>query len=124
MEDSKKHRHNPSRRAVIKGIGAGVAASTLGMPAIARAQSAGTIKIGLVTPATGPLALFGDADGWTVGKVKELLKNGLETSSGRYNVDILVRDSQSNPNRAGEVAGDLILNDKVHLLSPPRPPTR
>jgi branched-chain amino acid transport system substrate-binding protein len=118
MEGSKKHRHSPSRRAVIKGIGAGLAASTLGMPAIARAQSAGTIKIGLVTPATGPLALFGDADGWTVGKVKELLKSGLETSTGRFDVDILVRDSQSNPNRAGEVAGDLILNDKVHLLVP------
>src|SRR3984885_14657033 len=118
MDNSTKRSNGLSRRAVIKSLGAGVAASTLGMPAVARAQSAGTIKIGLITPATGPLALFGDADGWTVGKVKELLKSGLETSAGRFDVDILVRDSQSNPNRAGEVAGDLILNDKVHLLVP------
>jgi branched-chain amino acid transport system substrate-binding protein len=118
MVESKKSLTRLSRRTVVKGIGTGLAASTLGMPAVVRAQSAGAIKIGLITPATGPLALFGEADGWTVGKIKELLKSGLETSTGRYSVDILVRDSQSNPNRAGEVAGDLILNDKVHLLVP------
>jgi branched-chain amino acid transport system substrate-binding protein len=32
-------------------------------------------------------------------------------------VEIIVKDSQSNPNRASEVAGDLILADKVHLMA-------
>ncbi len=108
----------PTRRSVLKGLGAGVAASALGAPMIARAQSAGTIKIGFVTPATGPLALFGETDGWSVGKIQELLKDGLQTASGTYDVEILVRDGQSDPNRAAEVAGDLILNEEVHLIVP------
>ena len=108
----------PSRRTVLKGIGAGLAASALGAPMIARAQSAGTIKLGFVTPATGPLALFGETDGWAAEKVKALLKDGLETAAGKFDVEILIRDSQSDPNRAAEVAGDLILNDGVHLLLP------
>ncbi|WP_245444002.1 ABC transporter substrate-binding protein [Mesorhizobium sp. DCY119] len=85
---------------------------------MARAQSAGKIKIGFITPTTGPLALFGETDNWAFGKVKELVKDGLETKSGRYDVEILMRDSQSDPNRAAEVAGDLILNENVHLLLP------
>lgn len=85
---------------------------------VARAQSAGKIKIGFITPSTGPLALFGETDSWSFGKVKELLRDGLETKVGRYDVEILMRDSQSDPNRAAEVAGDLILNENVHLLLP------
>ncbi len=108
----------PTRRSLLKGLGAGVAASALGAPMIARAQSAGTIKIGFVTPATGPLALFGETDGWSVSKIQELLKDGLQTPSGTYDVEILVRDGQSDPNRAAEVAGDLILNEGVHLIVP------
>nr|WP_236773876.1 ABC transporter substrate-binding protein [Agrobacterium tumefaciens] len=108
----------PSRRTVLKTIGAGLAASALGAPMVARAQSAGKIKIGFITPSTGPLALFGETDSWSFGKVKELLRDGLETKVGRYDVEILMRDSQSDPNRAAEVAGDLILNENVHLLLP------
>jgi branched-chain amino acid transport system substrate-binding protein len=106
----------PSRRTVLKGIGAGVAASAIYSPWVARA--AGTIKIGVVTPATGPLANFGATDGWTIEKIKKLLADGLDTSAGKYNVEILVRDGQSDPNRAAEVAGDLILNENVHIIMP------
>ena len=110
------HLITPSRRTVLKGIGAGVAASAIYAPWVARA--AGTIKTGVVTPATGPLANFGATDGWTIEKIKKLLADGLETSAGKYNVEILVRDGQSDPNRAAEVAGDLILNEEVHIIMP------
>ncbi len=116
MADSFKRSHAPSRRTVLKGIGAGTA--VLAAPMVARAQTVGTIKIGFITPATGPLALFGETDGYAVEKVKALLANGLETAGGTYDVEILVRDSQSDPNRAAEVAGDLLLNEEVHLLVP------
>lgn len=106
----------PSRRAVLQGIGVGAAA--LATPMVARAQSVGTIKIGFVTPATGPLALFGETDGFAVEKIRALLANGLETSTGTYDVEIIVKDGQSDPNRAAEVAGDLILNDEVHIIVP------
>jgi branched-chain amino acid transport system substrate-binding protein len=105
-----------SRRTLLKGIGAGVAATAIGMPYVARA--AGTIKVGVVTPATGPLAQFGAADGWTIDRVKKLLANGLDTAAGKFNVEIIVKDGQSDPNKAAEVAGDLILNEGVHLIMP------
>ena len=118
MADLNNDLVRPSRRTVLTGMGAGAAASVLGAPMVARAQTKGTIKIGFITPSTGPLALFGETDGWAVGKVKELLKNGLDTKSGRYDVEILVRDSQSDPNRSSEVAGDLLLNQNVHMILP------
>src|SRR5262249_39174209 len=105
-----------SRRTVLKGMGAGLAASTLGMPLVARAD--GTIKVGVVTPATGPLAQFGATDGWTIDNVRKILAKGLETQAGKFNIEIIVRDGQSDPNRAAEVAGDLILNEGVHLIMP------
>lgn len=108
-------RSSASRRTVLKGVGAGAAA--LAMPNIARAQ-AGTIKIGYLTPATGPQALFGETDGFTVERVKALLADGLDVSGERYNVEIFVQDSQSNSDRSAEVAADLILNEGVHLLLP------
>jgi len=104
-----------SRRTVLKGMGVG--AASLAMPNIARAQ-AGTIKIGYVTPATGPMALFGETDGYTVEKINALLADGLEVNGERYNVEILVQDSQSDSNRSAEVSGDLILNEEVNLLIP------
>ena len=104
-----------SRRTVLKGLGVG--AASLAMPNIARAQ-AGTIKIGYVTPATGPMALFGETDGYTVEKINALLADGLEVNGERYNVEILVQDSQSDSNRSAEVSGDLILNEEVNLLIP------
>ena len=104
-----------SRRTVLKGLGVG--AASLAMPNIARAQ-AGTIKIGYVTPATGPMALFGETDGYTVEKINALLADGLEVNGERCNVEILVQDSQSDSNRSAEVSGDLILNEEVNLLIP------
>lgn len=116
MTIEKRKSSGPSRRTVIKGMGAAVAASTIAMPWVARA--AGTIKVGVVSPASGPLALFGDADGWTIDGVKKLIANGIDTAAGKFNVEIIMKDSQSDPNKAAEVAGDLILNDGVHLLLP------
>ena len=43
------------------------------MPTYLRAQTAGTIKIGYLTPATGPLALFGETDAYTVAKIRDVL---------------------------------------------------
>jgi len=41
------------------------------------------------------------------------------------NYEVVVKDSQSNPNRAAEVAKELIVDDKIReaLLSDPRPET-
>ncbi len=108
-----------SRRAVLRGMGAGVAASTLAMPTYLRAQTAGKIKVGYLTPATGPLGLFGETDGYTVQKIRDVLGGTLTANNGNtYEIEFLERDTQSNPNKAAELAGDLILNEEVHLLAP------
>jgi len=75
-----------------------------------------TIRIGYVSPQTGPLAPFGAADAFIIGGVEEALADGLEINDTTYNVEIIVRDTQSDPNRAAEVAADLILIDDVDLL--------
>jgi len=78
--------------------------------------AADTIKIGFVSPQTGPLAPFGEADKWVIDQMKTAFKDGLVIGGKKYEVQIVLKDSQSNPNRAGEVANDLILKDKVALV--------
>jgi branched-chain amino acid transport system substrate-binding protein len=100
-----KKDYNARRRQLIQ-----AGAATLAVPFIniksAFAQSR-KIKIGYVSPETGPLAPFGEADKYVIGGIRELLKAGLSIGG---------KDSQSNPNRASEVAADLILKDKVDLI--------
>src|ERR1700722_16829727 len=82
-------------------LGAVSLAGGLGAPAV---HAARTIKIGYVSPQTGPLASFAEADSYILGGVKAALKDGVKVGGQTYPVEILVRDSQSNPNRAAEVA--------------------
>jgi branched-chain amino acid transport system substrate-binding protein len=108
------------RRRVIQSAGAAAAAagaaSLLGFNPLAFGQSARTIKIGYVSPQTGPLAPFGEADKFVIEGVRQAMKDGITVAGKKHAVEIIVKDSQSNPNRAGEVAGDLILKDKIDLM--------
>ena len=100
-----------NRRTFVHGVGA---AAALGSAHLALA--ADTLKIGYVSPQTGPLAPFGEADKWVIEQMKAAFKDGLAVGGKTYDVQIILKDSQSNPNRAGEVANDLILKDKVALI--------
>ena len=80
------------------------------------ARAADVVKIGYVSPQTGPLAPFGEADRWVIEQMKAAFKDSLSIGGKPYEVQIILKDSQSNPNRAGEVASDLILKDKVALV--------
>lgn len=106
-----------NRRTALKAAGA--AATALTMPNVVRAASKDTIKVGYVSPLTGPLSLFGETDKYTVERIKKLIASGIKNRNGKtYNVEIFVRDAQSNPNKASEIAGDLILNEGIHLMIP------
>lgn len=107
---------NMDRRSLLKGLGA-VTAATIALPRGVRA-AAKTIKVGVISPMTGPLSLFGDTDDYTANKIMDLVKDGIEIGGETYNIEILLRDAQSNPNKAAEIAGDLILNDEVHIMLP------
>ncbi len=83
------------------------ATSSLAMPAIAKGAA---IKLGYVSPQTGPLAAFAEAD-------KFILDGFLaKTKAAGLDYEIIVKDSQSNPNRAAEVAKELIVRDEVNLV--------
>ncbi len=101
-----------NRRHFVQATAAGAAA--ISWPVLAQSR---TLKLGFVSPQTGPLAPFGEADRWVIAGITEAFKGGLDVGGGRrFNVQVVVKDSQSNPNRAGEVANDLILKDRVDLM--------
>src|ERR1700693_4219941 len=104
-----------SRRTLVKtGIGALAAPAVLRvLPAQAQSQ---VIKIGHVSPKTGPLAGFGEADNYILEQVRGILSKGLSNGGKTYKVEIVSKDSQSNASRASEVAAELILGDKVNLI--------
>lgn len=89
-------------------------AGSLSLPVFA--QTGRAIKIGYVSPQTGPLAAFGEADNFVLAGIREATKAGIPVAGRIHPIEILVKDSQSNPNRAAEVAADLILKDKVDLM--------
>ncbi len=104
-----------SRRTMVKaGLGA-VAAPAVLKVIPANAASKG-IKIGYVSPRTGPLAGFGEADLFIIEGVKKAIGKGIPVAGKIYPVEIILKDSQSNGSRAAEVASELILGDKVDLL--------
>ncbi|MDR1968241.1 MAG: ABC transporter substrate-binding protein [Burkholderiaceae bacterium] len=92
------------------------AAALLAGAATPLAWAADTLKIGYVSPQTGPLAPFGEADKWVIEQMKTAFKDGIGVGGKQYAVQIVLKDSQSSPNRAGEVTNDLILKDKVALV--------
>jgi branched-chain amino acid transport system substrate-binding protein len=75
------------------------------------------IKLGLVSPQTGNFAVFAIADEWYVAHANEALKDGIVGADGKKRmVEIIVKDSQSDSNRAATVAADLVQVDNVDML--------
>ena len=105
-----------NRRAVLGGL-----AATVATPAIltsTRAYAANPkIRVGFVTPTTGPLAGFAEADDYIIEGLKAKFAGGVMNNGKAYDVEIIKKDSQSNPNRAAEVAAELILSDEVDIIT-------
>lgn len=105
----------PSRRSFLAGT-----ASLLAAPAVLRHTRAyaqnPTIKVGHVSPQTGPLAGFAEADDYVLSAISETFSAGIENNGRTWSIEIISKDSQSNPNRAAEVAADLILDDEVDII--------
>ena len=83
-----------NRRSVLKSAGALVAA-----PAILRgnAFAAGdTFKVGLVSPLTGPLAGFGEAQDWIIGGLKDALA-GVQNNGKPVKIEIVTKDFAIQP---------------------------
>ena len=76
----------------------------------------GEIKIGWVSPQTGPLASFAAADDFIISGIEEFLAPGLMVGGKSYSVSIIRKDSESVPDTAASVALELINEDQVDLM--------
>ena len=105
-----------TRRTLLKAAGAG--ALTLSAGALLEAcgiqgsnpGNTGKITIGYVSPQTGEAAGFATGDNYVINGVRaaSAYKNGFKIGSKGYDVEIIVKDSQSNPVRATAVTQELI----------------
>ena len=103
------------RRSFISGIASAGALMALGTGRVT-AQSSNVLKIGFISPRSGPLAAFGECDGYILDLVRATLADGVEISGTTYAVEILDRDTQSDPSRAAQLANNLINDDDVDLI--------
>ena len=76
----------------------------------------GSIKIGFVSPITGPASGFGEPDAYVISLARNAFKGGLSIGGTNYSVEIVSRDGQSTPSVGSQVANDLITNQKVDLM--------
>ncbi len=95
------------RKLLRSGAATGLAMATPGLFAPAIAQGA-KIRIGYVSPQSGPLAGFAESDSYNI-------ESFLATEVGK-NFEVIVKDSQSDPNRAAAVAKELIVDDEINLM--------
>jgi branched-chain amino acid transport system substrate-binding protein len=106
--------HRLPRRTILKGLLAGVAVTSIARPAFAVPE---TVKIGLVGPKTGRFALFYEEMSYAIDSTLSAMNHSITINGAVHPLEIVVKDSQSSPNRASEVAQELILNDKVHIVT-------
>ena len=115
------------RRSVLRGLGAGalatgaggiLAACSSGSKGSPASSSTSTINIGYVAPFTGSLAGFASGDKFVIDTIRATpaYARGFKVGGKTYQVNIIVTDSQSDPNRASQLARQLILNNNVDLL--------
>jgi branched-chain amino acid transport system substrate-binding protein len=107
-----------TRREALRKLG-GVTISSIAVlnaPSLFASSKNKVFKIGYVSPQTGPLAIFAEPDKFTLDQMREALKDGITIEGTTYPVEIIYKDSQSNSNRASEVASELILKDKVDIV--------
>src|SRR5258708_35550609 len=76
----------------------------------------GSIKIGFVSPLTGPASGFGEPDPYVIGLARTAFKNGITVGGTNYSVEIVARDGQSTPSVGASVAQDFISNQKGDLM--------
>jgi branched-chain amino acid transport system substrate-binding protein len=107
-------RKTMDRRTVLRGGAALLAAPAILKASRASAQSA-KFTIGLVNPATGPLAPFGEADNFIIDGARAAMA-GIENNGQPVEIEIVYKDTQSNSNRAAEVTAELIERDGVNLV--------
>jgi branched-chain amino acid transport system substrate-binding protein len=113
-------REGLSRRKLLQATGTGalaLGAGSLVRPFATPAFAADKpIKIGMVAPKTGQLAIFYKEIPFVMEQIKKHTGGMIEVGDKKVPYEIIIKDSQSNPNRASQVAQDLIFNDGIDLM--------
>jgi branched-chain amino acid transport system substrate-binding protein len=116
-----------ARRSVLRGLGAGalamgaggvLAACSSGVKATTTSASRNTITMGYISPFTGSLAGFAAGDHFVIDTIRatSAYANGFKVGGKKYDINIIAVDSQSDPNRASQLARRLILSNNVDIL--------
>ncbi|MEO7128396.1 MAG: ABC transporter substrate-binding protein [Rhodoferax sp.] len=107
----------PSRREILASTGAvGLMLMNASSVFAQGADAANTLRVGFVSPRTGALAGFGETDGYVLELARKSLAAGLTVGGKKYAVEILDRDTQSEPARASQLAKALIDSSKVDMI--------
>ncbi len=108
-----------SRRAFLKNatLATGAGALAVGSPGLSgRAEAASVIKVGFISPRTGPLGGFGESDPYVIDLVRKALGKGPSIGGRAYRIEFLDRDTQSDPAHAGQLAKALINSDGIDFM--------
>ncbi|WP_258767821.1 ABC transporter substrate-binding protein [Bradyrhizobium arachidis] len=106
-----------SRRSLLKAAGTAGLAAASNVPLVNIAGAASTtIKIGWAGCLSGVRAAFAEPDPWIHERMKALVKDGLKIGGKNYAVEFVIKDDQSDPNRASVVASELVLREKCDLI--------
>ena len=104
-----------SRRGLL--LSAGAAGLVVSGPrGVFAAGAESSLKVGFISPRTGALGGFGQTDGYVLELVRKALAPGLKVGDKTYAVEVLDRDTQSDPSRAGQLAKTLINSDKIDVM--------
>jgi branched-chain amino acid transport system substrate-binding protein len=74
------------------------------------------IRIGYVSPRTGADSAFAESDAFILKQVRSAFAKGITSDGKKYKVEILDRDTGSDPAKAGTIADDLINKDHVDMI--------
>ncbi len=96
--------------------GATATTTTAGATTTSGAPAGRAIKIGYVSPQTGPIAAFGEADQFVIEAVQAQWVDGITIAGTVHPVEIVTRDSESDPVKASQVAEELILDEAIDLM--------
>ncbi len=105
-----------TRRTALLGGTLAAAGTLTGLSTRPAAAAERTLKIGIVSPKTGPMAAFAEPTEFVVAQINKATGGTITNGGKTYALSFVERDTQSNPNRAAEVTQDLILSERVDIV--------
>jgi branched-chain amino acid transport system substrate-binding protein len=104
------------RASALAGSAGALAACSSKLKGAGTTGDTSTLKIGYVSPQTGPLASFAASDNFVIDQVRAAIGGGITAGGSKRSIEIVVKNSESDSTRAAAVTRDLIFTDKVDIV--------